>query len=603
MKKTLLLIASAIFSQVAIAQQANFSGISNGQTICPNTPVITLTADNVSIGTFNGPGVSDNGNGTATLNPASAGMGNISINYVASIEFIEIAAGVGHNLGIKSDGTLWAWGFNGGGLLGDGTTINRTYPVQIGTDNNWSKVAVGSSHNLALKKDGTLWSWGGNSFGQLGNGTTTDTNIPAQVGTANNWSQITASAYHSLAIKSNGTLWAWGWNPYGQLGDGTTIQKTTPVQIGTGTNWSQITTGGGFSLGLKNDGSRWGWGYNGYGNFGDGNNTNSLIPVQCDTETNWSQISAGYLHGLGMKNDGTIWGWGDNNFGQLTTTPMNQSFSPIQIGTANNWTQISAEENHSLGIKSDGTLWGWGHNGYSQLGDGTTNNSAILVQIGTSTNWSQIFPGKYHSIGLKNDGTLWAWGNNANNQLGDSTAINRTSPTLINTATTVSLSKTITIVTAPSNAVTLNGITLTAVQSGATYQWINCNNGNAIIPGATAQSFTPTANGSYAVIVTNANCSDTSACQVISSVGIDEQNASTVKVYPNPTNGQITVEFFGNDIRAITMLNALGQRLQELNVEKYITKINMELPVENGVYFLELRLENTQTQLVKLIKN
>jgi hypothetical protein len=90
---------------------------------------------------------------------------------------------------------------------------------------------------------------------------------------------------------------------------------------------------------------------------------------------------------------------------------------------------------------------------------------------------------------------------------------------------------------------------------------------------------------------------------VISSVGIDEQNASTVKVYPNPTNGQITVEFFGNDIRAITMLNALGQRLQELNVEKYITKINMELPVENGVYFLELRLENTQTQLVKLIKN
>jgi hypothetical protein len=150
---------------------------------------------------------------------------------------------------------------------------------------------------------------------------------------------------------------------------------------------------------------------------------------------------------------------------------------------------------------------------------------------------------------------------------------------------------------------TLSGITITANASGASYQWIDCTNGNAIIPGETAQSFTPAANGNYAVIVTNATCSDTSACVPIVTVGIDEQLVSLVKVYPNPTNGQITVEFFDNDVREITMVNAQGQLLQQLNVENYISKIQMELPFENGVYFLEVRSENAQIQLVKMIKN
>src|SRR3989337_2999238 len=142
----------------------------------------------------------------------------------------QIAAGSYHTLAIKSDGTLWAWGYNYSGQLGDGTTSNKTTPVQIGTGTNWSQIAAGGYHTLAIKSDGTLWAWGGNSFGQLGDGTSSDyKTTPVQIGTGTNWSQIAAGGYHTLAIKSDGTLWAWG-NYYGQLGDAT-AWKETPQYI------------------------------------------------------------------------------------------------------------------------------------------------------------------------------------------------------------------------------------------------------------------------------------------------------------------------------------------------------------------------------------
>lgn len=139
-----------------------------------------------------------------------------------------VSASVASTLEIR-DGTLWAWGYNQSGELGDGTTTSKTKPVQIGKDNNWAATSMSCSHSIGLKTDGTLWAWGQNTYGELGDGTTVDKNSPVQIGSDNNWVNISAGCLYSMAIKSDGTLWACGFNNNGQLGDGTKFDKTKPV--------------------------------------------------------------------------------------------------------------------------------------------------------------------------------------------------------------------------------------------------------------------------------------------------------------------------------------------------------------------------------------
>ena len=151
--------------------------------------------------------------------------------------------------------TLWAWGLNTEGQLGDWTTTNRNTPSQIGSDINWSFISAGDYHTVALKSDGTLWAWGHNGHGQLGDGTITDKTTPTQESTeATNWSAVSAFGYHTVALKSDGTLWAWGHNGYGELGDGTNVNKTIPTQESTGAvNWSTIAAGGFHTVALKSE--------------------------------------------------------------------------------------------------------------------------------------------------------------------------------------------------------------------------------------------------------------------------------------------------------------------------------------------------------------
>ncbi|MCI5224292.1 MAG: hypothetical protein D3924_16895 [Candidatus Electrothrix sp. AR4] len=145
-------------------------------------------------------------------------------------DWVGVAAGGWHNLTLKDDGSIWTWGFNYYGQLGDGSTDHKLSPMRIGEDNDWIAVAAGGWHNLALKDDGSLWTWGGNWFGQLGDGSTTDRHSPVQIGEDNDWIAVATGGYHSLALKSDGSLWAWGYNGDGQLGDGTAWREN-PVQI------------------------------------------------------------------------------------------------------------------------------------------------------------------------------------------------------------------------------------------------------------------------------------------------------------------------------------------------------------------------------------
>jgi len=198
-----------------------------------------------------------------------------------------VAAGYRCSLALKSDGTVWAWGWNHCGQLGDGTTTDafrgRSNPVQVTGLTGVTAISTVLYYSLALKSDGTVWAWGNNGNGQLGDGTTTQRNSPVQVTGLTGVSAIAAGTFHSLALKSDGTVWAWGWNHIGQLGEGITTEKHIPVQVTGLAGVSAITAGSSYSLALlKSDGTVWAWGNNEYSQLGDGTTKNKNSPIQVE---------------------------------------------------------------------------------------------------------------------------------------------------------------------------------------------------------------------------------------------------------------------------------------------------------------------------------
>ncbi len=341
---------------------------------------------------------------------------NINIT-VKNSKWKVISAGENHTLAIKEDGTLWAWGYNFYGQVGDGTTTNRLIPTKIGTATDWKEVSAGSTHSMAIKNDGTLWGWGLNQYGTLGIGTTANKSIPTKIGIDTNWKLISAGSQHTIALKTNNSLWAWGYNGWGQVGNGTNENVLTPIQIGTNTDWNFIVTGQNLSFALKNNGTLWNWG----GDSSNGTATGRWSPGLINDDNNWKEIATGAVHFIALKTDGTIWTWGSNHYGQLGDGTTTNKSAPIKIGTESNWQSISAVNMHSKAIKTNGTLWAWGINEHGELGDGTLINKLSPIQIGNNNDWNK-FLDKY--LSEKNDGTQWLWGYNRFGQLGNETLDN-----------------------------------------------------------------------------------------------------------------------------------------------------------------------------------
>jgi alpha-tubulin suppressor-like RCC1 family protein len=342
-----------------------------------------------------------------------------------------------HCIGIQTDGTLWTWGYNGDGQLGDGTKINKEVPTQIGAATNWKSVSNNFSNSFAIKTNGTIWGWGDNSKGQLGLGSIVNKLIPTQIGTATNWQSVSSGQEYTLAIKTNGTLWAWGDNTGGKLGNDTFVDELSPIRIGTDTDWVKVVAGSIASFAIKSDGTLWAWG--GLNGVDTGR---SIIPVQVGTDT-WTDISATYFHAIGLQTNGTIWSWGRNNSGALgrgnsLSNPAN--YIARQIGTETNWRAIATGSDHSMAVKKDGTLWSWGENDFGQYGNGTTSPSPSPLQIGTSTSWRSIVLGLSFSIGFRttND-RIWTWGRDNQDALGNGSDRDSLTPFAIGICTTLDL--------------------------------------------------------------------------------------------------------------------------------------------------------------------
>ena len=322
---------------------------------------------------------------------------------------------------ITKDGSLYTWGDNDYGQLGDGTTTDKYIPKKI--MDNVKLVSLGDFHSAAIMKDGSLYTWGDNSSGQLGDGTTIKRYTPIKI--MDNVRSVSLGNGYSAAIMEDGSLYAWGNNSSGQLGDGTTTKRYTPIKIMD--NVKSVSLGYAYSAAITEDGSLYTWGWNSNGQLGNGTTTDSHTPQKI--MDNVKSVSLGNLnHSAAITEDGSLYAWGNNSSGQLGDGTTTKRYTPIKI--MDNVKSISLGNFHSAAITEDGGLYTWGYNWYGQLGDGTTTNKYIPKKI--MDNIKLVSLGNFHSAAIAEDGSLYTWGWNSNGQLGEGTTnIKETSPNKI----------------------------------------------------------------------------------------------------------------------------------------------------------------------------
>ena len=379
-----------------------------------------------------------------------------------------IAGGNNHSMVICSDSTVWTCGDNSYGQLGaDSSSIdssistiffqaNGIYDI-ISTSGGWG-------HGLALQSDGIVWAWGSNIQGQVGDSSTTQRKYPVQVYGLDSIIAIDAGDDHSLALHSNGTVWAWGDNYYGQLGDSSRTDRNIPVQVYGLTDIVDIAAGGVNSLALREDGTVWEWG---------GNASDIVLPSQTSGLLNVIKIDAGGYHSMAVVQDGTVWTWGTNNKGQLGNASTTSSTGIVQATGLSNVVNIAAGHYHSMALKDDGTVWVWGNNLYYQLGDSINSMYTVPLQVTSLSNIDDIATGGDHCLAMENDSTIWAWAEGTSGKLGVSTTYDRATPVKMEMACNLSepvIADTVDFTSDKTTVCVGEAINFTHLASGA---WVN----------------------------------------------------------------------------------------------------------------------------------
>ncbi|MDR0751602.1 MAG: hypothetical protein LBF12_03310 [Christensenellaceae bacterium] len=358
----------------------------------------------------------------------------------------KISASETHSLYIDPAGSLWAFGYNDYGQLGDNSTTTRTSPVQIKAGTAFTTASAGRFHSMAIDTEGNLWAWGRNGDGQLGDFTQTTRTTPVKIYAKKKFAQVSAGRLHSMAIDVDGHLWTWGYNGNGELGNGNTSTIIYPTQItaddGKATKFKSISAGDYFSLAIDSDGRLWSFGLNAAGQLGLGEESNSIkIPTQViatttdeNEITEFDFISAGNAHSLAIDASGNLWAFGYNQYGQLGNGTTTNTTSPVQItagdGAVAKFKSIEAGHDYSMVVDLYGNLLTCGRNISGQLGDGTTVNKSSLIPVSASyIKFAAISAGQ-HCLAIDSNGELWVWGNNSYGQLGVGNQTNKNTPSL-----------------------------------------------------------------------------------------------------------------------------------------------------------------------------
>jgi alpha-tubulin suppressor-like RCC1 family protein len=336
-----------------------------------------------------------------------------------------------YTVALKSNGTVWVWGSNGDGALGNGTTTASLAPVQVAGLPQVRQIAVGGGHVVALGGDGSVWAWGRNGFGQVGDGTNTNRLTPFRVTLPSAAVAVTAGTVHTVVVLGDGRAYAWGSNAERQLGDGTNVTRNTPVQVSGLTNAVDVAAGIFHTLARTSTGQVLIWGSGSNGQLGLGATTTAATPTVVPGIANAVAVGASSQNSAAIVQGGQLYAWGLDNVGQVGDgTPNSNRNAPVLVTGTFAQIQRGNSAQHMVGRLQGDTVVAWGLNDRGQVGNGTTVNASSPVAATGLANVTWVSAGAGHSAAARTDGSVYVWGGNNQGQLGIAGG-NQSTPTLL----------------------------------------------------------------------------------------------------------------------------------------------------------------------------
>ena len=448
----------------------------------------------------------------------------------------------------------------------------------------------------------------------MGQGTFTASNTAIQVPTLANIKTVATAEASAMAVTNAGTVYVWGNNTQGQLATGNTSVINFPFLNPALTAVDTIAAGRSHYLILRNDGTVWAVGNNSYGQLGQGNLTPSMNAIQVAGLANIVSVGAGEYQSYAIDNAGDLYVWGNNGSGQLGLNDLNNRLVPT-LAPVKNVVNAQGGATHSVFLTSEKKVFTSGGNTYGQLGTGNFTASQVAQEVAIS-GAEMISAGQYTTLVKRADNSVFGFGNNTEDQLSSTSGLTVPTPeqiedldgvgyieagwiashVLFSEATTcTSVDVPVTVNPTPTPTISAAGTTLSTI-AGASYQWYF--NGLPI-PGATSQNYIANEGGNYYVEVTSAaGCTGTSPIYTVSLAGVDDLTASSLLLYPNPSNTTITVELPSSfDLNAGAQIyDAAGRLVQELNFENTSSLTIEVYNLEPGIYTFVVRSGATMAQ-------